>query len=574
MNPELDAPKQYSSALQVTPGFEDLIRRLIKGHPERQAIESGQVDAIIDPATGRSILLPAAQEALREDQARDRSLVRLSSDWQWEKDKDYRFVSCKGATSGSSEFEGKTVIGKRLWDLPFDNMSKVDWQGHRSELERHAPYRDLELRARDRAGRVRYFSVSGEPIFDRQGQFTGYRGTARDISNLKLAYASPQESTGIAHATLDALAAQICVLDSAGTVILANRAWRAFAGAKGCVGIGVPEGANYLAVCDNAGEGERVDGIAIAAGIRQVIAGERELFRHHGYDGPSGRPRFMLTATGVSGDGAGRVAISHEKASGREDGEPLPGLGYTVARRAAIASHAAIAKRAAVANTLLAAMPLEEYQRLEAGLEPVSLTFGDVLYEPGDSIQHIYFPRDCLISLLTQVEDHMALEVGLVGSEGMVGIPLALGIGTSTVRALVQGTGAAMRMEAGRFQLALQQSPTLQRELHRYAHLLMAQFTQTAACNRFHVVEARLARWLLMTRDRVRSDQFQLTQEFLADMLGVRRVGVTNAASALRRRKLIEYSRGNIRILDRKGLSAASCGCYRIVKDLFDAAQG
>jgi CRP-like cAMP-binding protein len=226
-----------------------------------------------------------------------------------------------------------------------------------------------------------------------------------------------------------------------------------------------------------------------------------------------------------------------------------------------------------IANSVLAAVSRTEFERLSAGLEPVSLTFGDVLYEPGDTIRYVYFPSDCLISLLTQVEDHMALEVGLVGSEGMAGIPLALGISTSSVRAIVQGTGSAMRMEAGRFQLEFKQSPSLQRELYRYTHLLMAQFSQTAACNRFHVVEARLARWLLMTRDRVRSNEFHLTHEFLADMLGVQRVGVTNAASALRKRKLIDYSRGNITILNPKGLSAASCGCYRIVKDLFDEAQ-
>ena len=126
-----------------------------------------------------------------------------------------------------------------------------------------------------------------------------------------------------------------------------------------------------------------------------------------------------------------------------------------------------------------------------AGLEPVSLAFGEVLYEPGDSMRYIYFPGDCLISLLTQVDQRMALEVGLVGSEGMVGIPLALGVGTSSVRALVQGSGTAMRMEAGRFRLEFEQSPSLQRRLYHYAHLLMAQFTQTAACNRF-MVEARL----------------------------------------------------------------------------------
>ena len=128
-------------------------------------------------------------------------------------------------------------------------------------------------------------------------------------------------------------------------------------------------------------------------------------------------------------------------------------------------------------------------------------------------------------------------------------------------------------MEAARFQTAFKQSPSLQRALYRYTHLLMAQFTQTAACNHFHSVEARLARWLLMTHDRVSSDQFHLTHEFLADMLGVRRVGITNAASELRERKLIDYTRGDITILDRKGLAAASCGCYRIVKDLFDTLQ-
>jgi PAS domain S-box-containing protein len=562
VNPHLRAPRRHCSATHATPGFEDLIRRLIKAPSERQAIESGQIDAIIDPATGRSILLPEAQEALRENQARDRSLLRLSSDWQWEKDEDFRFVSCEGATIGSSGFEDKTIIGRRLWDLPFDNMSKVDWRAHRSVVERHAAYRDLELRSRDHGGRLRYFSVSGEPIFDGRGQFKGYRGTARDISSLKLADGASQEATGITGATVDALAAQICVLDSTGTVLLSNGSWRALATTKGCIGIGLPEGANYLAVCENAGVDERVNGIAIAAGIRQVITRERELFRHE-YDcyGPIGRRWFMLTATAFHENGAARVVISHEKTAGRKGAEQLPELDYPVA------------KRPPIANRMLAAMPREEYQRLSAGLEPVSLTFGDVLYEPGDSIHYIYFPTDCLISLLTQVEDHMALEVGLVGSEGMVGIPLALGVGTSSVRALVQGTGVAMRMEAGRFQLEFKQSPSLQRGLYRYAHLLMAQFTQTAACNRFHVVEARLARWLSMTRDRVKSDRFQLTQEFLADMLGVRRVGVTNAASALRRRKLIEYSRGNITILDRKGLNAASCACYRIVKDLFDKVQ-
>jgi CRP-like cAMP-binding protein len=224
------------------------------------------------------------------------------------------------------------------------------------------------------------------------------------------------------------------------------------------------------------------------------------------------------------------------------------------------------ANRVPIANDLLAALRGKDTHRLLAGLEPVTLTFGEVLYEPGDPIRHVYFPNDSLVSLLTLVDGHLALEVCLVGREGMVGIPLALGIDESSVRALVQGAGTAMRMSAARFCREFRQSPPLQRGLHRYIHGLMAQISQTAACNRFHVVEARLARWLLMTRDRVRSDQFRLTHEFLGHMLGVRRVGVTHAASALQQRKLISYSRGDITILDRKGLEAASCRCYEIVK--------
>ncbi|HEX6321300.1 MAG TPA: Crp/Fnr family transcriptional regulator [Burkholderiales bacterium] len=214
-------------------------------------------------------------------------------------------------------------------------------------------------------------------------------------------------------------------------------------------------------------------------------------------------------------------------------------------------------------NGVLAALPRKAYLALLPGLAPVTLAFGRVLYEPGATIPDVYFPGRSVVSLLTVVDGHEALEVGLVGHEGMVGIPLALGIDVSPVRALVQGAGSALRMSAGRFRKAFSASPPLQRGLHRYAHELMAQVTQTAACNRFHRVEARLARWLLMTRDRVRSGQFHLTHEFLAHMLGVRRVGVTEAASGLQQRKLIDYSRGNIRILDDAGLEAAACSCYQ-----------
>ena len=227
---------------------------------------------------------------------------------------------------------------------------------------------------------------------------------------------------------------------------------------------------------------------------------------------------------------------------------------------------------AAIQNSLLAALPRQSYLRLLPGLAPVELVFGEVLYEPGDPIRDVYFPSQSLVSLLTLVEGHLALEVGLVGREGMVGIPLALGVDVSPVRALVQGAGPALKMNAARFRSELNASPPLQRELQRYIYAMMVQISQTAGCNRFHVVEARLARWLLMTRDRMRSGHFRMTHEFLSHMLGVRRVGVTEAASALQRRKLIEYSRGNITILDDHGLEAACCSCYQVVKDMHEAA--
>lgn len=222
---------------------------------------------------------------------------------------------------------------------------------------------------------------------------------------------------------------------------------------------------------------------------------------------------------------------------------------------------------AAIANSLLAALPRKSYLRLLPGLVPIELGFGDVLYEPGKPIRDVYFPGQSLVSLLTLVEGHLALEVGLVGREGMVGVPLALGIDASPVRALVQGAGPAVRMNAVRFRREFSDSPPLQAALYRYVHTLMAQISQTAGCNRFHVVQARLARWLLMTRDRVRSGEFRMTHEFLSHMLGVRRVGVTEAASVLQGRQLIEYSRGNIRILDHRGLQKAACACYEGLKD-------
>jgi hypothetical protein len=213
-------------------------------------------------------------------------------------------------------------------------------------------------------------------------------------------------------------------------------------------------------------------------------------------------------------------------------------------------------------NDILASLPRKDYRTLLPDLSPVTLTFGDVLYEPDTFMHEVYFPGACLVSLLTVVENHLALEVGMVGREGMVGIALALGVEKSPVRALVQGGGPALQMKKARFLAALRDCRALRRALDGYTHALIGQISRTAGCNRFHIVEARLAKWLLMTRDRMGSGDFEMTQEFLSSMLGVRRVGVTEAASALQRQGLIEYSRGHIRTLDHAGLESAACSCY------------
>ncbi|MBA2501928.1 MAG: Crp/Fnr family transcriptional regulator [Pyrinomonadaceae bacterium] len=223
------------------------------------------------------------------------------------------------------------------------------------------------------------------------------------------------------------------------------------------------------------------------------------------------------------------------------------------------------------ANRLLAALPKKEYQRLLPQLEHVPLTFGDILYESGERIRHVYFPNDSIVSLLSAVEDRELLEVGIVGNEGMAGISVFMGVDTSLNQAIVQGTGTAMRMKATTLRKEVDDLESLHRLLNRYTHSLLTQISQSATCNRFHKVNARLARWLLMKRDRLGADEFRLTQEFMSKMLGVRREGVSVAAGALQRSKLINYSRGIITILDRAGLEAVSCKCYKIIKDESDS---
>ncbi len=236
------------------------------------------------------------------------------------------------------------------------------------------------------------------------------------------------------------------------------------------------------------------------------------------------------------------------------------------------AARDAVAGREAVANSLLTALPRAEYLRLFPDLEAVILRSGETLQEPGALIRHAYFPIDCAVCLLAPVVGHPPLEVGLVGYEGMVGSSLALGVDSSTIRAVVQIGGTALRMNAARFQEAVRQCPSLQRQFCRDVHAKLALARQSVVCNCFHAVDARLSRWLLMTSDRVMSNEFLITQSFLADLLGVQRTTLNVAAGSLRRRGVISSRRGEIRIRNRSGLEALACSCYARIEPRAGAA--
>jgi CRP-like cAMP-binding protein len=218
-------------------------------------------------------------------------------------------------------------------------------------------------------------------------------------------------------------------------------------------------------------------------------------------------------------------------------------------------------------NKILAALSKEDYGRLIPKLEQVSLDFGKTIYEPGEIMREIYFPNSGIITLLAAVENGATLEVGIVGREGVVGLPVFLGVNITSSRAIVHCSGFAMRIKAADFLEESRNGGGLPNLLQRFTYTLLAQVSQSAACYRFHAIEARLARWLLMTADRVEANDFQITQEFLSNMLGVRREAVNRSAVVLQQQGLIQYSRGRIRITDRTGLEKATCACYRILKD-------
>ncbi len=213
-------------------------------------------------------------------------------------------------------------------------------------------------------------------------------------------------------------------------------------------------------------------------------------------------------------------------------------------------------------NHLFALLPTRDRRRLESLCEPVELQLSSVVCEPGDKLRHVHFPVDSFISLLAVDAAKSTLEVGMVGREGMLGLHEVLGVAQAPTRALVQGAGTSLRMATADFRSELQLSAALRAVLLRYVHVSMQQLASSALCMRFHALRPRLARWLLMTQDRAGRDNFQVTQEFLSSMLGVRRVGVTAAALALQGRGLIDYHRGDMHVLNRAGLQAAACSCY------------
>lgn len=225
-------------------------------------------------------------------------------------------------------------------------------------------------------------------------------------------------------------------------------------------------------------------------------------------------------------------------------------------------------------NRLLAALPEEVHERLYPHLEDVSLLLGQVIYESGERLDHIYFPTTSIVSLLYTMEDGTSAEIGVVGNDGVVGIALFMGGETTPNRAVVQSAGYSLRMKPNVLQEEFRRGGPLQLVLLRYTQALITQMSQTAVCNRLHTVDQQLCRWLLLSHDRLDSNELTMTQELIANMLGVRREGVTVAAGHLQAAGLIHYNRGKITISDRTGLEARACECYQVVRNEFERLLG
>jgi CRP-like cAMP-binding protein len=228
----------------------------------------------------------------------------------------------------------------------------------------------------------------------------------------------------------------------------------------------------------------------------------------------------------------------------------------------------------ALMNHLLAALPDDELASLKPDLEPVSLVLGEVIYESGEQLEYIYFPTTAIISLLYIMQNGATAEIGMAGNDGLVGIALYMGGATTPSRAVVQSAGNAFRLRSKPLQSAFNLGGEFQNLLLRYTQSLMTQISQTAVCNRLHSVEQQLCRWLLINHDLLQTNKLIMTHDLIANMLGVRREGVSIAAGHLQKKGLIKYVRGTITMLDRKGLELAACECYKVVKDEYDRLLG
>ena len=228
------------------------------------------------------------------------------------------------------------------------------------------------------------------------------------------------------------------------------------------------------------------------------------------------------------------------------------------------------ARHAPTQNHLLAALPMEEFERLAPHLELVAMPLGEVLYESGGPLRHVYFPTTSIVSLLYVMQDGASAEIAVVGNEGLLGVSLFMGGETTPSRSVVQSAGAGFRMRGQLLKDEFNRSGPVLHLLLRYTQALITQMAQTAVCNRHHSLDQQLCRWLLLSLDRLQGSELVMTQELIANMLGVRREGVTEAATRLQRAGLIQYRRGHITVIDRKGVEQRTCECYEVVRKEYD----
>jgi len=328
-----------------TPPFEARILHLVPGVRERRAIAEGQVDAILDPATGRAILLPDAQTALLALKHQFRSLLDLAADGDWEQDDQHRFTACNGTPLGAARCAD--TLGRCWWELGFESVDPIAWQNLRAQLAAHAAFRDLELHQRDDDGTLRHLSVSGEPRFGADGEFRGYHGITRDVTARNRSEGHATQPQPVERATLNALVAPVCVLNELGIIIASNAAWRVWAELPGA---GVEVGSHYVSACRAHGALAPFDSEAIGAGLAQVARGERAMFQfEHGFNTANGPRWLMVSASALRAAGVAHLMLVHEDISERKRRSQWLMLESTVAARLAHAADAPTALHAVLA---------------------------------------------------------------------------------------------------------------------------------------------------------------------------------------------------------------------------------